>query len=173
MESMIPPPWTSIRRHVADVGVVDHAAVERVGRVVLGQRVAADVDVAAVAGLPASSGSGRQSSGLMMALSRAAVEDVVHRHAADGRADRVVAERGDDDRHALLAGRLVARNAQDAELGVGTRIDQRAGGRIDAVVDADDEAGPGVLATRRSRSSRTSWPGWRARRRWASRRSTS
>ena len=37
--------------HVADVGVVDDAAVERVGRVVLGQRLAADVDVAAVAGL--------------------------------------------------------------------------------------------------------------------------
>ena len=118
-----------------------------VGRVVLGHRVAADVDVAAVAGLRVV----RFCAGIYAAQpgedrrSRQAVQDVVHRHAADRRADRVVAERGDDDRHALLAGRLVARDAEDPDLGVGTRIDQRAGRRVDAVFDADDEPGTGVL----------------------------
>ena len=81
-----------------------------------------------------------------MRVDRVALQDVEHLDAADGRADRVVAERGDDHRHALLAGRLVAGDAEDPELGVGTRIDQRAaGGRVDAVIHADDEAGTGVL----------------------------
>ena len=59
---------------------------------------------------------------------------------------RVVAQRGEDHRHALLAGRLVAGNAQDPQLRSRHR-DRRAGlrGRIDAVVDADDEPGTRVF----------------------------
>ena len=46
--------------HVRDVGVVDQAAVAGVGQVVVGQRVAADVDVAAVAGRGRGQRSGRR-----------------------------------------------------------------------------------------------------------------
>ena len=48
--SMMPPPWISIRVMYEMFGVVDQAALAGVGEVVVGQRVAADVDVAAVAG---------------------------------------------------------------------------------------------------------------------------
>src|SRR5208337_2827002 len=114
-----------------DVRVVDQASLAGVGEVVGGQRVAADVDVPAIAGRgrgQALAGVGRER------LNRIAIQDVVHLHAAGSDADRSVAERGQDHRHALLTGRLVTGNAQDTDLGISTRIDERVGCRDDAVV---------------------------------------
>ena len=151
--------------HVADVGVADQAAVEGIGRVVLGHRVAADVDVAAVA----RGGSRQRVARVDDSRCRpGALEDVVHLDAADGRADGVVAERGDDDRHPLLAGGLVAGDAEDPDLGVGTGVDQRVGA-------ADRRRCP---RRRRSRPRPSGprvrpvepLPRQRAGRRWASRR---
>src|SRR5262249_40284038 len=123
--------------HVGDVGVVDEAAVPRVREVVVGQRVAADVDVATVArrrGRQALASVPGSAAPLVRryrapGLSRPAIEDVEHLHAAGRDAHRIIAERGHDDWHALLTGRLVAGDAQDAELIIGTRINEWAGGR--------------------------------------------
>ena len=129
-------------RHVRDVRVVDQASLAGIGEVVGGQRVAANVDVPAIAGR----GRGQALALVLRGRShRVAIEDVVHLHAAGGDADRVVAERGQDHRHPLLTGRLVTGNAQDTDLGISTGIDERAGRRLDAVVDPRDEAGPALL----------------------------
>ena len=129
--------------HVGDVGVVDDAPLAGVGQVVRRQRVAADVDVAAVAGLRRGQALSRVAGGERP--DRVAVEDGVVLHPPSRGADGGVAERGDDDRHPLLPGRLVAGDAQNPELRVGAGVDGRAGGGVDGVVDAHNEAGAPLL----------------------------
>ena len=112
---------------VLDVGVVDDVAVAGVWQVVVGQRVAAEVDHAAVAGLGAV-----VSPGIAWFISTplTVVPTVL--------SWTEVMMTG----HPGLAGGLVAADAEDPELAERTRVDQRVGGRVDAVVDADEEAGP-------------------------------
>ena len=104
-----------------------------VEEVVVEELVGAEDDQAAVA-----RGRGDRRGGVGVA-----VQGDVHGHAADGGADGVVVERGDDHGDPLLAGRLVAGDAGDPELALDADGVEDGVIHVVAVVIAERESGAG------------------------------